>query len=865
VRITRFVPEEIGKFGKGSPALDVPDDPFVVVYGTNETGKSTYSDMAVTLLSLKYDPSILSRYRPDGVSEPALRGSIVLEEDGVKTTVSFAPKAKIPEKIYSVPRIFNPDGSIIAGTLGNLPDGIVRHLFRLDSVEVSSALTDKSEPVKKFIEYAKGNKAGAKVTELLADWRNRSAAIEKSIPAVQRKRDDLEISLETARQTTTDLIAVEKKLDCARQERTELRDRLQLLAEEANLISFSKQLRTYYEDYDEARKKLGELQDSGDVLPEAVDEIVPYLRECVNRLKDNALEAKSAELERETQKLDEQDRQVAELCARLGIERDQFEQNRHYETEESTTSVNDSVKDQGRKARNLSKSLQDGSEQLIKKKEEREREKFALSQRDEEWKKWSPERTPQEFLRSGPASFGSPTGEPPKKTRPPYLSLLVSLIVAGVAFGMGQVVIGAMIIGSTAFAFALARRSAGRGLPTAKPEGSSLSRVEELADEIVKRQAKIDVISAEIFDLEQSDKKLREEDIPSVVTEADKLVREIDAHFSVNDSEEMLKTWCNQLSDLARAVREHREQSTKVDGLRVLEGDLRNQFNKDQEEVTEALERVGAKVAPERMSRPSALLETLNDIANTSEKQKELRRQVKKYERERARAYQDDSRVEDFLDPGIEDARTKEISESKVDLEGKIGDKDQGIFGLEQEAKESREKRQLQDINSEIASIDRSIRDSHIEKARLLVQAKIVEDEAKKISGLTLPRLLDRLNKILRSVAPEWTEVVVSEDGSVRISQGASTVTGENLSRGARSLLATAMRLVIMQVEAEESNLRLPLLCDDPLIHLDIHRLGEILSWMKDNCDGHQIIYFTCKKEVQENALRLGIPVIDLV
>jgi len=865
VRITRFVPEEIGKFGKGSPALDVPDDPFVVVYGTNEAGKSTYSDMAVTLLSSTYDTSILSRYRPDGVSDPALRGSIVLEEDGVTTTVSFSPKAKIPEKGSKVLRSFNPSASAITDTLGSLPEGIVRHLFRLDSVEVSSALTDKSEPVKKFIEYAKGNKAGAKVTELLAQWRNRSEAIAKSIDTERRKRGDLEGSLEIALQATNNLNAVENDLDSARQKRTALRDQLQLLEEEQRLISFSIGLRAYHEEYDEAQKKLGELGDSGDVLPEAVDEIVPYLRECVDRLRNNALEVTSANLNRETQILDEQDRRIAALCASLSIDRKKFERNRHYETEESTTSVNDSVKDQGRKARNLRKSLHDGSEQLIKKKQEREREKFALSQLNEDWKKWSPKFTPQEFLRSGPASFGSPTGEPPKKTQPPYLSLLISLIVAGVAFGMGQVVIGAMIIGSTAFAFALARRSAGRGLPTAKPEGSSLSRVEELANEIVNLEAKIGVISTEIFGLENTVKKLSEEDIPSVVTEAKKLVLEIDADFSVDDSEEMLKTWCNQLSDLARAVREHREQSTKVDGLRALEGDLRNQFNKDQEEVTEALERVGAKVAPERMSRPSALLETLNDIANTSEKQKELRRQVKKYERERARAYQDDSRVEDFLDPGIEDARTKEISESKVDLEGKIGDKDQGIFGLEQEAKESREKRQLQDINSEIASIDRSIRDSHIEKARLLVQAKIVEDEAKKISGLTLPRLLDRLNKILRSVAPEWTEVVVSEDGSVRISQGASTVTGENLSRGARSLLATAMRLVIMQVEAEESNLRLPLLCDDPLIHLDIHRLGEILSWMKDNCDGHQIIYFTCKKEVQENALRLGIPVIDLV
>ena len=68
-----------------------------------------------------------------------------------------------------------------------------------------------------------------------------------------------------------------------------------------------------------------------------------------------------------------------------------------------------------------------------------------------------------------------------------------------------------------------------------------------------------------------------------------------------------------------------------------------------------------------------------------------------------------------------------------------------------------------------------------------------------------------------------------------------------------------------MQRESEgESGIRLPLFCDDPLLHLDDKRTRQAMRMLRDQSAGHQIIYFTCKNEIRNLADELGIPVVTL-
>jgi uncharacterized protein YhaN len=73
------------------------------------------------------------------------------------------------------------------------------------------------------------------------------------------------------------------------------------------------------------------------------------------------------------------------------------------------------------------------------------------------------------------------------------------------------------------------------------------------------------------------------------------------------------------------------------------------------------------------------------------------------------------------------------------------------------------------------------------------------------------------------------------------------------------------MRIAIMQQEEQDDKApSLPLLCDDPLLHLDDVRTVQAFKMMKEQSEGHQIIYFTCKEEIRDLAEEMNIPVITI-
>jgi len=54
----------------------------------------------------------------------------------------------------------------------------------------------------------------------------------------------------------------------------------------------------------------------------------------------------------------------------------------------------------------------------------------------------------------------------------------------------------------------------------------------------------------------------------------------------------------------------------------------------------------------------------------------------------------------------------------------------------------------------------------------------------------------------------------------------------------------------------------LPLLCDDPLLHLDDGNTRKAFEMMSCQADGHQILYFTCKNDIVDMARSIGVPVV---
>jgi len=129
----------------------------------------------------------------------------------------------------------------------------------------------------------------------------------------------------------------------------------------------------------------------------------------------------------------------------------------------------------------------------------------------------------------------------------------------------------------------------------------------------------------------------------------------------------------------------------------------------------------------------------------------------------------------------------------------------------------------------------------------------------------TKPELHKRVQEMVVAVAEDWNSIDLSGQHPVVTYKNAVEVEDTFLSEGGRTLLYTAMRIAIMQQEAQDPKAAaLPLLCDDPLLHLDDERTVQAFRMMRDQAEGHQIIYFTCKTEIRDLAEEMQIPVIDI-
>ena len=125
-----------------------------------------------------------------------------------------------------------------------------------------------------------------------------------------------------------------------------------------------------------------------------------------------------------------------------------------------------------------------------------------------------------------------------------------------------------------------------------------------------------------------------------------------------------------------------------------------------------------------------------------------------------------------------------------------------------------------------------------------------------------------RTQRMLQEVVPDWGDLILDRDsdGKVLIERrsGADRLLETKLSDGARSLLYLALRLAFAIDDAERRNVALPILCDDPLVHLDDNRRTGAIALLADAARTHQVVLFTCDTSTAELAQQNGAHVITL-
>ena len=162
MKIRNITPDFFGQFQSAKP-LDLPDSSMVVVYGDNEVGKTTYADMAVTLMSPTYDKDLLSRY---GVAGAHLKGSIKITGGKDSVTVRFKTDAVIPRRSGVDNKRAVDVQNDLWEQMQKIQATIIRNIFRVSSDEITVGTSSKE----KFDAYGLGDREGTSIRKTLEKY-----------------------------------------------------------------------------------------------------------------------------------------------------------------------------------------------------------------------------------------------------------------------------------------------------------------------------------------------------------------------------------------------------------------------------------------------------------------------------------------------------------------------------------------------------------------------------------------------------------------------------------------------------------------------------------------------------------------------
>jgi uncharacterized protein YhaN len=128
--------------------------------------------------------------------------------------------------------------------------------------------------------------------------------------------------------------------------------------------------------------------------------------------------------------------------------------------------------------------------------------------------------------------------------------------------------------------------------------------------------------------------------------------------------------------------------------------------------------------------------------------------------------------------------------------------------------------------------------------------------------------LITRANEILNSVVPGYGDLVYTTDEAgkpliERVSDSDRLRTSK-LSTGSRALAYLALRLAFVEADQAKRGIALPVLCDDPLVHIDDQRAPEVIKILQQASQKRQVILFTCHEDTRDLAAAAGAHVVSL-
>ena len=228
--------------------------------------------------------------------------------------------------------------------------------------------------------------------------------------------------------------------------------------------------------------------------------------------------------------------------------------------------------------------------------------------------------------------------------------------------------------------------------------------------------------------------------------------------------------------------------------------------------------------------------------------------------------------VQILLDKYPSDLQLKTFDESLQEkLDGLSAARDEAIkvrTEKDQEISKINSEEILPSLNLEFSEIEEDLIEAQnqfqIDKIAFEVFEKVIERFEKDNQD----PLIKEAQRYISEIVDQWGDLLFSRDDKGRVQierdgQGGK-LPQNSLSDGARALLFLGIRLAFVNKDAEKRGIRLPILCDDPFIHFDDSRRDAAMKLFGRISQINQVIMFTCEESTRDLAISNGAHLINL-
>jgi uncharacterized protein YhaN len=175
-------------------------------------------------------------------------------------------------------------------------------------------------------------------------------------------------------------------------------------------------------------------------------------------------------------------------------------------------------------------------------------------------------------------------------------------------------------------------------------------------------------------------------------------------------------------------------------------------------------------------------------------------------------------------------------------------------------------------LNEQLSALNEEQSESAVQGAVYAVAELLLSEQADLADLQNQPKLIERTSELARSVALTWSGVRVIRDSESTNNKAKLIIDLENgaiipanqLSTGARAVLYLALRLAVAEDQSKRTGVWLPLICDDPLVHLDDKRAPQAMALLAKASQNRQVILLTCSKRSLDLAEQAGAQRVSL-